>query len=135
MGKPFVGPAGKFLDQMLSRSIPQGTRFGFTNLIACIPLDPNEGMKLKQPHKDHIKACTNRLVELFELTNPSLLVYIGKLAEKHAPKMLKSVIGDTPSVMIHHPAYILRADVTQRGLLAQQCEIWLHDAWEEVIPF
>ena len=127
IGKPFVGPAGKLLDQLIRDSIPDNYRLAFTNLIACIPLDEN-GVKVKEPHKEHIEACSTRLQETFDLAKPSAVVMVGKLSEKWVPKLINKLTA--LRVGIIHPAAILRADVTQKGLVIQQTVVRLSNLCE-----
>jgi len=60
-GKPFKGPAGLLLDDMISKAIEEvpaakSYKMGFTNMISCIPLD-EEGHKAKQPMPSHVREC------------------------------------------------------------------------------
>lgn len=132
IGQPFVGPAGKLLDKIISKSIDESEwRLAFTNLIACIPIDLEDGRKIREPHKEHIQACSDRLREVFEIANPSRVVMVGGLATKHVPKIL-----DLDGVLVEnimHPAAILRADRSQRGLAIQRASIALEDFIE--VPF
>lgn len=126
-GKPFVGPAGNLLSKMISDSgLDQVARLAFTNLIGCIPLDENL-QKVQQPHKDHITACSERLQEFVAIAKPKVFVAVGKLSEKWIPKLLYEYIEKVPTTPIAHPAFILRSDPSQFGLLVQQTIIRLQD--------
>lgn len=129
LGKPFVGPAGHLLNEIIEDSLPDEARLAFTNLIGCIPLDENL-RKVHQPHKEHIKACQPRLQEFVELANPKGIVFVGKLAEKNLPKLID--IGDRPTTAITHPAAILRADHSQKALAIQLSCIRLQDLYQEL---
>lgn len=129
LGKPFIGPAGHLLNEIIELSVPNNIRLAFTNLIGCIPLDENLN-KVKQPHKEHIKACRPRLVEFVELCNPKAFVYVGKLSEKEFPKIVE--VGDRLSTSIIHPAAILRADNSQKGLSIQLCCVRLQDLCDDL---
>lgn len=145
LGKPFVGPAGKLLDEIIAAALdkagaevdsggftpwgspinvwsPADVRIAFTNLVACIPLG-GDGAKTAEPTKESIEACRERLEEFITLAMPKLVVCVGKLAEKHLP-----IYWEGPKVEITHPAAILRADVSQKGLLIQKCIVTLADA-------
>jgi uracil-DNA glycosylase len=125
LGKPFRGPAGHLLDQIIEQSIPHGLTYCITNLVACIPLDDNKS-KVAEPPEDAIKACAPRLQEVYNLCRPRLLVYVGKLASKW---FRPGSSGTVPSIVeIVHPAAILRMDVSQRGLTVQRSIIALEDA-------
>lgn len=129
IGKPFVGPAGHLLDQIIEESVPNNLRIAFTNLISCIPLDENLN-KVRQPHKEHLKACQQRLEEFVDLAQPRALVYVGKLSEKEFPRMID--VGDRLSTSITHPAAILRAEQSQKGLAIQLCCVRLQDLCDDL---
>lgn len=136
LGKPFVGPAGKLLDRMIRevhRSMPQTEklRLAFTNLVACIPIDIEEGGKFAEPPKESIEECAPRLLGLVEIAKPRLIVRTGVLAKKWVYKIIKGP-ANYAFVDIVHPAAILRADISQRGLAIQKVIITLADAFEEL---
>lgn len=133
VGQPFVGPAGRLLDEIVRRSL--GTRFrtAYTNLVGCIPREPDGTGKLAQPDDEHIKACAPRLQEVVKLCEPKLIVCVGSLSEdwlrpgdKHSVKFHRPV----NQIHIRHPASILRANVAQRGLEIQRCIVSLANAVE-----
>lgn len=128
-GKPFVGPAGHLLDEILEEVIPSWVKLAFTNIISCIPLDEN-GQKVKQPHREHIKACKARLVEFYHVARPQYLVSVGKLAEKHIDTLLKKkeIVHDEEYITsIIHPAAILRAVDAQQGIMYKRNLARLHE--------
>ncbi len=136
LGRPFVGPAGKLLDQIILYAVNAlGTggavtvgppfRFAFTNLVACIPKE--DGKKATEPPKEAIKACSNRLREIIEIAKPKVILAVGSLATKHLPK-----VTDLPITSIVHPAGIMRLDVSQRGLAVQRATVILSDVFEEL---
>lgn len=149
IGTPFVGPAGHLLDQIVEQALsqagheqdtgaprpdggwystwePADLRIGYTNLIACIPLDET-GSKVHEPPEQSIKACRTRLEEQIDLCKPKLVVCVGKLAKKYLPPYWEG-----PTVEIIHPAAILRAEVAQQTLLVRQAVVTLADAFGEL---
>lgn len=124
LGKPFVGPAGHLLNQIISSAELDSYRLGFTNVVACIPLDP-DGDKVHDPHKLHVKACSERLNEIIEIANPNYIVAVGKVADKYLKQ--KKLHENYEYVTITHPGAILRMDVTQKGLQYQRAVIALND--------
>jgi len=126
LGKPFAGPAGKLLDQIIEVALDGQYDYCITNLVACFPREAKED-GTHEPPDEAIAACRPRLEEMLELVRPSLVVCVGKLARKHLPKV------EVPSVEILHPAAILRADVAQRGLLVQRAIVTLSDAVGEIL--
>lgn len=149
LGRPFVGPAGKLLDQIIERAwlqaghkgqhpdndddawLPHPASYGLTNLVCCIPLN-EDGEKTSDPPAASIKACAPRLRQIVTLCKPRLIVSVGKLSEKWLPKSLSEEQAAIPSVTIPHPASILRADISQRGLAVQRCVVTVADALEEL---
>ncbi len=155
IGRPFVGPAGKLLDSIVSRAVgtrwaedPKGNAIGkeilarrvaYTNLVGCIPRDSDDsGNKSREPDSDAIEACAPRLRELVRIASPSLIVCVGKLASvwvgedsvgmKHRIKFDREI----PTVTISHPAAILRSQFANRGLMIQKAEVIIAQAIEEV---
>lgn len=124
LGAPFVGPAGKQLDEMIEQAIDAQYDYAITNLIACIPLD-DEGGKTAEPPKVSILACKPRLQEFVSLVKPKLIVLVGKLAAKHAS------LSDYRTIQIMHPAGILRLDISQKALAIKRNIVILSDAIDE----
>ncbi len=136
LGRPFVGPAGKLLDTIIysakiaAMQWPENPRFAiaFTNIIACIP--KNGGAKIGEPPKYAVEACSDRLTEFIALCNPRLIVAVGKFAINNLGNYTSS--GTVEVIEIVHPAAILRADVTQKGMQTQRAVATLADALSEL---
>ncbi len=132
-GNPFVGPAGHLLDDMLSKSIPEGVTVAITNLVGCIPLDA-DGRKAGEPEDYAIDACAPRLVDFVAMANPELIVCVGKLAATYLDPQLKGSVRVNPTiprVHITHPAAILRATTVQQDFMVRRNLIALRDACEQ----
>ena len=70
-GRPFIGPAGRFLDKLLDAAqVPRESLF-ITNMVACRP--PGN----RKPEKDEMKACLPRIRELLWVLKPSSVVLMG----------------------------------------------------------
>jgi uracil-DNA glycosylase len=151
LGKPFVGPAGHLLDKIISKVIPPHFRLAYTNLVGCIPKGSNN-RKAKEPPRGSIEACSDRLKEFVRLAQPRVIVLVGKLPAKYITgqamfsndKKHSTLPWLNPAhneylefVEILHPAFILRADESQKGLAIQRCEIILEDLVESdiFVPF
>ena len=141
LGVPFVGPAGRLLDRIIADALgqdaasqyPKGLnvqpiRLAWTNLVACLPRDPDGEGKLSEPPKESIEACAPRLRELTMMAKPKLIVCVGGLAEKWVPKLL---VGSR-SIAIVHPAAILRAPIAAQGMMIMKCVVTLATALEEL---
>lgn len=138
LGQPFVGPAGKLLDDIVLVSttrVDVTLRIAFTNLVCCIPTI-NDGEKTTDPPKSAISACSARLRELVGIAKPRLIVCVGGLSTKEVPKILggtydadKLPFGESiPTVSITHPAAILRSNISGRGIMVQRCIVVVTDA-------
>src|SRR2546426_12547407 len=71
-GRPFVGAAGRFLDQVLAGSgVDRGDLF-ITNTVKCRPENN------RPPRKREVDTCTSLyLVEQIALVNPALIMLLG----------------------------------------------------------
>src|SRR5436309_9571893 len=76
-GRPFVGAAGRFLDQVLAGSgVDRGALF-ITNTVKCRPENN------RPPRKREVDTCTSLyLVEQIALVNPALIMVLGSVAAK-----------------------------------------------------
>lgn len=154
LGKPFVGPAGHLLDDVIRHGLQGRHTFALTNLVGCIPRD-EDGGKATEPAAEDIKVCQQRLIEFIGLCQPRLIVAVGALAAKHVlsqstiydalygnqgvhfleeeytlPWLGKDVLMRYCDIM--HPAAILRLNVAQKGLAVQRCVVTLQTAVEEL---
>lgn len=134
-GKPFVGPAGILLQKIVNNaSRGYDLRIGYTNLIACIPLD-EEGDKVDRPPVESILECKPRLEELIRLAKPGLIVMVGKDPEQWLEKGMKDSVKYDKSietVRIDHPAYILRSGGSMVNMLSKRAESLLSDAFYDL---
>ena len=130
LGRPFVGPAGHLLDQIIEQALDGQYDYALTNLVACIPKDET-GNKTEEPSADSIKACAPRLQEFVRLCKPQLIVCVGTLASKWVEKLLDAQPGTkaTQFKFVHmtHPAAILRAE-TQQNILIKRAIVVLENA-------
>ena len=111
-GEPFVGQAGKLLDNMLaSLDIARGNRVYIANAVKCRP--PGN----RTPEAAEMAACWPYLERQIALLKPKIIVLLGKAAVHavlHDDKSLGSLRGQRfehagiPVVVTYHPAYLLR---------------------------
>jgi uracil-DNA glycosylase family 4 len=74
-GEPFVGQAGKLLDNMLMAiKLKRGKNVYIANIVKCRP--PGN----RNPEADEIAACLPYLERQIELIQPKLIVALGKVA-------------------------------------------------------
>lgn len=132
LGRPFVGPAGKLLDRIIGEAGLNPGDFALTNLIGCIPLD-EDNAKVSAPPEDAVTACKPRLIEVFDLVRPKLVVWVGREAESWGPYLLKYRVENIENHAMIHPAAILRMHVTMIGLTIQKEIVALADVWDALI--
>ncbi len=111
-GEPFVGQAGKLLDNMLaSLDIARGRGVYIANAVKCRP--PGN----RTPEAAEMAACRPYLERQIALLKPKIIVLLGKAAVHavlHDDKALGSLRGKRfefagiPVVVTYHPAYLLR---------------------------
>lgn len=111
-GEPFVGAAGKLLDNMLlAIGLKRGENVYIGNAVKCRP--PNN----RTPDPAEVAACRPYLERQIELLQPKLIVLLGRTAVQSllaSEEALGSLRGrlhryrDIPVVVTYHPAYLLR---------------------------
>jgi uracil-DNA glycosylase family 4 len=112
-GEPFVGQAGKLLDNMLAAiKLKRGESVYIANIVKCRP--PNN----RNPEAVEVAACEPFLHRQIELLRPKLIVALGKVAAVNLLKREASVTSmrgrvheyrGTPMIVTYHPAYLLRS--------------------------
>ena len=115
-GEPFVGPAGRLLDDMLEMIGLDRSRIYIANTVKCRP--PHN----RDPQPDEQAACEGWLQRQIELLQPKLIVCLGRIAamalidpsfritREHG---LWFERGGRRIMATYHPSALLR-DVTKR---------------------
>lgn len=136
VGKPLIGPAGKLFDQIVERALGHLDplpRVAFTNLLLCIPYDPDGTGKVDEPDAEWIEACRPRLEEFVGIACPKLVVAVGAYARDWLTQGTMGCMELPRGVRVidvTHPAAILRMSDAQRGLAAKRVEIQIRNAME-----
>lgn len=73
-GRPFVGRAGKFLNELFKKNKIDRKKVFITSVIKHRP--PQN----RQPKKSELKACRKWWEEQIKIINPKLIVLLGKVA-------------------------------------------------------
>jgi uracil-DNA glycosylase family 4 len=76
LGKPFVGRAGKFLDQLLKKADLKRDKVFISSVLKCLPQPPIN----RKPKKEEIKACLPWLKKQIEIINPKYFILLGEIA-------------------------------------------------------
>lgn len=111
-GEPFVGQAGKLLDNMLAAiKLKRGDGVYIANVVKCRP--PGN----RNPEPEEALACEPYLHRQIELIKPRLIVALGKVAAVNLLAREASVASlrhkvhqyrGVPLIVTYHPAYLLR---------------------------
>lgn len=121
-GRPFVGRAGKLLDELLEEAGIDRSETYVTNVVKLRPTTESKGrLKNRPPRAGEIREGLEVLRSEIGLVDPSVLVLLGGTPAKALIERsftLKSGRGDwfdselgIPALATYHPAYLLR----QRG--------------------
>ena len=113
-GRPFVGAAGKFLDEMLNIVGKKREDVFIANILKCRP--PGN----RDPLPEEVEACWPWLVEQIKSIDPKLIVLLGrhamerflpnqKISQVHGKVMRREMpeIGRRVFYALYHPAAAL----------------------------
>jgi uracil-DNA glycosylase family protein len=124
-GHPFVGPAGRILDEALDKADIERADAYVTNVVKHFKWTPKGKRRIHQaPRAEEIKACAPWLEAELDVVDPELLVCLGATAVravigskarvmKDHGELLESKLGRTAMPTLH-PSAILRADPEDR---------------------
>jgi len=114
LGRPFVGAAGKFLDELLETIKLEREDVYIANIVKCRP--PNN----RDPLPEEAEACWPWLEKQIETINPKLIVALGrhsmerflpnqKISKIHGKAMRRNIPGLGMRVFyaLYHPAAAL----------------------------
>ncbi len=124
-GEPFVGRAGKKLDEMIAAIGLCRQEVYIANIVKCRP------PRNRDPERDEVATCSPFLIRQIEAIRPRVIVTLGSPATR---TLLSTKIGITRlrgqwhefrgiAVMpTFHPAYLLRAYTTENR----------HNVWNDL---
>ena len=111
-GEPFVGQAGRLLDNMLAAiALKRGANVYIANIVKCRP--PGN----RNPQAEEAQACSAYLQRQIALIRPKLIIALGKVAAVNLlgrDASIASLRGQVhayrgiPLIVTYHPAYLLR---------------------------
>jgi DNA polymerase len=112
LGDPFVGQAGKLLDNMLAAlDLARGRKVYIANVLKCRP--PGN----RNPEPGEVAKCSPYLLRQIELVKPKLILAMGRFAAQTllaTDASIASLRGKVyryagvPLIVTYHPAYLLR---------------------------
>jgi DNA polymerase len=112
LGEPFVGQAGKLLDNMLAAiGLNRAENVYICNVLKCRP--PGN----RNPEAEEVAKCTPHLTKQIALIQPKLIIAMGRFAAQtllNSDASIASLRGrlhqyaGLPLIVTYHPAYLLR---------------------------
>lgn len=108
-GRPFVGAAGRFLEELLAKIGMQRSEVFITNVVKCRP--PGN----RDPMAEELEACSDYLERQIQAINPKVIVTLGRFSmARFLPNAKISAvhgqarqISDRLIVPMYHPAAAL----------------------------
>lgn len=111
-GEPFVGQAGKLLDNMLAAiGLKRGQNVYIANVLKCRPPENRD------PQGEEVMQCDPFLKRQVELIKPKLIIALGKFAAQSLLNSESTIASmrakqhdyhGVPVIVTYHPAYLLR---------------------------
>jgi DNA polymerase len=119
-GRPFVGAAGKFLDQLLAQAGVTRADVWIGNVVKCRPPENRD------PELEELSACDAFLERQIALLNPSIIVTLGRFSMgKFMPDVRISQVhgqmrrvGNRYVIAMYHPAAALHQAALKPAILA-----------------
>jgi DNA polymerase len=119
-GRPFVGAAGKFLEELLAQAGLKRADVFITNVVKCRP--PGN----RDPMQDELDACDVYLQRQIQTINPKIIITLGrfsmgkfmvgaKITQVHG-QMRK--VGERFVIPMFHPAAALHQAALKPSILA-----------------
>lgn len=119
-GRPFVGAAGKFLDELLAQAGLKRTDVWIGNVVKCRPPENRD------PQTDELAACNVYLERQIAAINPKIIITLGRYSMgKFMPGVKISQVhgqmrrtGDRFVIAMFHPAAALHQAALKPSILA-----------------
>lgn len=134
-GRPFVGPAGRFLEELLASISLKRDQVWIGNIVKCRPPDNRD------PLPDEINACAHFLERQIALLRPKVLVTLGRyslarffpgesISRAHGrPKKQQGIIY----FAMYHPAAALHQPSLRRTIEEDMKRIpALLESWDRI---
>lgn len=119
-GRPFVGPAGQFLDQLLAQAGLKREQVWIGNVVKCRP--PGN----RDPQPEEMATCDQYLERQIKAINPKIIITLGRFSmAKFMPGAKISAvhgqmrrIGDRFVIAMFHPAAALHQASLKPAIMA-----------------
>ena len=127
-GKPFVGRAGRLLDEALVQAGLERSKVFITSIIKCRPPEN------RKPKKAEIDQCRPYLLAQIDIIHPKIICLMGNTASlailgKQGVTILRGQILQDRFLVTYHPAAVLRnrnlmeefvSDLKKAGLMREE---------------
>jgi uracil-DNA glycosylase family 4 len=125
LGRPFVGPAGKFLDELLASIGLRREQVYIANVIKCRPTENRD------PLPTEIQNCRQWLERQIELIHPKMIVTLGRysMAMFFPGKSISKIHGTAQKrdeviyYAMYHPAAALHQQSLRQEIEADMLKI------------
>jgi DNA polymerase len=125
-GEPFVGRAGKLLNEMLRACGLQREDVYIANILKCRP------PRNRDPRPEEVAQCEPYLRRQLELIKPELILAVGRIAAQNLLETTTPIgklrgrvhqfgVPSIPLVVTYHPAYLLRSPLEKRRAWRDLC--------------
>jgi uracil-DNA glycosylase family 4 len=124
-GRPFVGPAGQYLDRLLASINLDRQQVYIANVIKCRPPDNRD------PLPTEVQNCRQWLDKQIELINPRMIVTLGRysMARYFPGKSISKIHGTAQKrdgviyFAMYHPAAALHQQSLKQAIEADMLKI------------
>lgn len=121
-GEPFVGRAGRLLNEIIFSMGLNRDEVYIANILKCRP--PNN----RDPSSKEILFCSSYLEQQIKMISPKIIIAVGRIAAQNlldsdlTMGKLRGIVhsyGSThiPLIVLYHPAYLLRSP-------SQKYKVW-----------
>lgn len=125
-GRPFVGPAGKLLNDMLRAIDLTREDIYICNIVKCRP--PNN----RDPDSSERQACLPYLLEQIQVIQPKLILMMGLVA---AQTLLRTNLSLTKLRQTTHEFQGIKTYVSYHPAALLRNPHWKRPAWEDLQKF
>ncbi len=117
--EPFVGPAGRKLDDILKAMDLSRQDVYISNILKFRPLAPRQTINNRTPTPEEIASCLPFVLKEIEIVKPDCIIALGVTAAVGLLKLQSSVesmreqwhsLDGIPTRVTYHPSYLLQSE-------------------------
>jgi uracil-DNA glycosylase family 4 len=108
VGEVFTGEIRAVMDEIIKKAGAEGFSHAYTNVVCCVPRNPEDRAKVIPPPEEAIVACRQRLQQFIGLCRPRLIIAVGYYAQRELRAMQEAGVFSSPVASMIHPGAILR---------------------------